>query len=76
MAVIFGAACYAAMIQWPFFLSRCNGLREGALRRGAQDAAPIAIAMAEMTAAERNFRAEVKLKIDAAMVRAIGAGCQ
>jgi hypothetical protein len=40
----------------------------------AQNAAPIAIAMAEMTAAERNFRAVVKLIIDATMVRAIGAG--
>ena len=38
----------------------------------AQDAAPIAIAMAEMTAAERNFRTVVKLIIDSAMVRAIG----
>jgi hypothetical protein len=39
----------------------------------AQDAAPIAVATAEMTAGERNFRAVVKLIIDAAMVRGVGA---
>jgi hypothetical protein len=54
-------------------LSAYNSLRERALRMAAQDAVPIAIATAEMTAAERNFRAVIKLIIDAAMVRAIGA---
>src|SRR5580698_1110686 len=38
----------------------------------AQHAVPVAITMAEMAAAERRFRAEIKLIVDAAMVRAVG----
>src|SRR5580704_7664869 len=38
----------------------------------AQYAVPVAIAVAEVTAAEGRFRAIVKLIVDAAMVRAIG----
>src|SRR5580698_4899894 len=38
----------------------------------AQHAVPVAIAVAEMTAAEGRRRAEIKLIVDAAMVRAIG----
>ena len=41
-------------------------------RVAAQHAVPVAIAVAEMAAAEGCRRAEIKLIIDAAMVRAIG----
>src|SRR5580704_16063035 len=40
-------------------------------RMSAQHAIPVAIAMAEMAAAEGRFRAIIKLIVDAAMVRAI-----
>src|SRR5580704_18566681 len=41
-------------------------------RVAAQHAVPVAIAVAEMAAAEGRFRAVIKLIVDAAMVRAIG----
>src|SRR6202030_1268082 len=41
-------------------------------RVAAQHAIPVAIAVAEVAAAEGRFRAVIKLMIDAAMVRAIG----
>ena len=44
----------------------------GASRMAAQHAIPVAIAMAEMAAAERRFRAVIKLIVDAAVVRAVG----
>src|SRR5260370_28578268 len=43
----------------------------GLLRMTAQQAAPIAVAAAEMTAAERSFRAVIKLIVAAAMIGAI-----
>src|SRR5580700_4156385 len=43
-----------------------------ASRVAAQHAVPVAIAVAEVAAAEGCFRAEIKLIVDAAMVRAIG----
>src|SRR6202030_4817508 len=43
-----------------------------ASRMAAQHAVPIAIAVAEVAAAEGRFRAVIKLIVDAAMVRAIG----
>src|SRR5580692_5995828 len=43
-----------------------------ASRVAAQHAVPIAIAVAEVAAAEGRFRAVIKLIVDAAMIRAIG----